>query len=169
MKAFIFSSTGRLGLTSSLTSRIPLAIVGPMSISGLGFSNALHLNERGLLEPTEQMKATLADTMDLQVKSGRRRSRCPVAGFFAGKNQGELKSPHENLDKAGLQLLAETYWKVFQVVSKENPEGSTPTYEHASDKLFTMNTPKPAEKPKAKNPFEKMRQGLEELIFGREP
>lgn len=119
LKKFVFSPIGRVGLTSSLTSRIPMALVGPMTNSGLGFKNTLKLNANGHLELTEEIKSTLNDLMDIQVEGGRRRSRCPMASFFAGKIDPNTPSPHGEHDKAGLQILAETYWKVFEVVSKQ--------------------------------------------------
>lgn len=113
LKAFIFSNSDRLGLTTALTSRIPMALVGPMTNAGLGFKNSLRINEVGQLEITDQLKATLIELMDMQVSGGRRRARCPMAGLFAGRS-----NPHQHqTDKAGLQKLAEAYWKVFVTVS----------------------------------------------------
>jgi hypothetical protein len=121
LKAFIFSGKSENGLTSALVKRLPLAVVGPMANAGVTFKGSFVLTPEGKLEISDQLKDALTKYQTRAGKSARPRRVCPMSLFFQGKNPFTKNTAEESMvnQKTGLQNLAETYWKIFEIVSKE--------------------------------------------------
>ena len=109
VRALIFDAQRRDGLISDITRRLPMGLNGPLNMAGRYFNRPLERTAGGKLALTAAFRKVLA-------AHGRRTSRrhsrgvCPVAVRPAGGPRGE---------KAGLQLLAEAYWRVFSVVARQ--------------------------------------------------
>jgi hypothetical protein len=115
-----------LGLTAEFVSRMPMGVIAPFTMSGYYFKAPFELNAQGKLEITEPIKKSMGDyTKGLAVR-GIRKSRCPMAGLISkfqmmmpGFHHPKIEGPADptiNPQTAGLQLLAETYLRVFKIV-----------------------------------------------------
>jgi hypothetical protein len=96
---FIFQSEDS-GLVSEITTRLPMGVIGPATMAGLHFPNPIERNSNGKLVLSEKVIDALRNIPE--PPSGRKKSRCPLAGLW-----------HKGDQKTGLQSLAEAYWKVF--------------------------------------------------------
>lgn len=112
LEAFIFNGSDDGGLTSALVKKYSLGIVGPMANDGLAFQHPFVKNSDGKLEISNNLKELLIRHTDHASKYKRRRV-CPMAFLFKGKREKDDV-------KTGLQLIAEAYWKIYQVVSKRD-------------------------------------------------
>jgi hypothetical protein len=123
LHGIVFEGASRAGLTTEITRLFPLAVVGPSAHSGRYFPDPLVRNSDGKIEIAEHVKQTLSRYRDKAEPYRKGRRVCPMAGMFAGNMPPTDKmSAQEKLDahKAGLQLVAEAYWHVFQMVSKQS-------------------------------------------------
>jgi hypothetical protein len=108
-----------LGLTSEFTSRLPMGLIGPMTLSGLRFKAPLQRLPNGRLDLSEPLKQVLKDQTKVYTKDITLKSRCPMSSLWQGSDSKakSIPNPHEKADPAGLQLLAEAYWHVFEAVN----------------------------------------------------
>lgn len=124
LKAFVFSGKPEQGLTSALVKRLPLAVVGPMANAGVTFKGSFIVTPEGKLEISDQLKDALTKYQARAGKSERPRRVCPMSLLFQGKSPFAKDAAEDTAayPKTGLQNLAEAYWKIFEIVSKErNP------------------------------------------------
>ncbi len=113
LKEIIFNSDSRLGLTAEFTARLPMGLIGPLTLTGTHIEHPLIRTADNKLALSPNLKEILKKAKDA---SGERRKKgvCPMASLFRMKPS----DPPETA-QAGLQILAETYWRVFQTVEAE--------------------------------------------------
>lgn len=124
LQAFVHGGSDGQGLTSDIVFRLPMAVVGPAALSGYGFKGALELGPKGRLQITEAFKKNLQQWKDKQVAAlGGKKTVCPMASFWRKPKTAD-EAPADAAEmrrQTGLQILAETYLRVFQMVEAHNP------------------------------------------------
>jgi|GEM_PF-2252850 len=118
VRKFIFHSANPNGLTNEYTRRVNMMFTGPASLTGRAATSVVVLQPDGNLDFSQSFKALLKS---FKSKSKRVRSVCPLASIFQDKTvfAGSNPASLEYSKKTGIQLLAETYWKVFERVSRD--------------------------------------------------
>jgi hypothetical protein len=122
-------SDPKLGLTAEFTSRLPMGLIAPLSNSGYYIKSPFKVEPNGKLSLSANLKAKLAEFATKGVAQGRRKGRCPMAGLLMRMNLPVPKSMHPKIEAeapnqtpetetspAGVQLLAETYLRIFKMV-----------------------------------------------------
>lgn len=93
------------GLASEITMQIPLALVGPGSLNGYGFKNALELSSGGKLIASGALKNYLSQCRVIASNFIPKRV-CP---FSAHIRTSEVK-------ETGIQVIARAYLRVFEII-----------------------------------------------------
>lgn len=124
------SADEKLGLTADFTSRLSMGVLAPTTLSGRYFKNAFELNSQGKLVLTSYLKTTLTAFSKSIIERGGKKGRCPLAGLYKRMQPSHSASAAANsaaavpvvtqTEPAGLQYLAETYYRIFQTVEKSN-------------------------------------------------
>jgi hypothetical protein len=116
LRDIVLNAESPHGLTSDFTARLPMGLLGPMNLSGRYFKNAIDRNSAGKLVLADSTKNALARFVEI-FTSRRKRSVCPMVGVFMGKRSAE---PAVAADERmpGLQHIAESYWRIYQLVEK---------------------------------------------------
>lgn len=117
----------KMGLTADFTSRISMGVIGPMTLTGQYFRQPFMRTNEGKLALSPILKATLAELAAPLLKDARK-GRCPMAGLLS-KLGIKSANPHRgetHTAPPGLQLVAETYLKVFEKVEQAFNEGTLP-------------------------------------------
>ena len=126
------SADQKTGLVAEFTSRLTMGLNAPLSISGYYLKSVYQVEPNGKLSLTAQLKETLAAFAKKVVEHPRlRKGRCPMAGLFKRMNLPVPQFMHPKVETAeipqavaqtefappGLQLLAETYLRIFTIVN----------------------------------------------------
>lgn len=126
LRQVIFNGTPRMGLTTEITARLPLGLIGPMSLAGFFFKDNFVPSGNGeKLSLSENLKGTIQKMGEYDSSRKNRIRTCPVAGFLARLGFGvEKPASHDAINDGanltGIQILAETYWKVYQAVESSH-------------------------------------------------
>lgn len=115
LAAIVHGGRSTAGISTELTSRVPLDMIGPMSLTGLYFRQPFEASElKGITLSESLKKFLIARKKRVMKNEPGYRGVCPMAILCRGKRPAAQEdSPVES----GIQLLAETYLEIFELVS----------------------------------------------------
>ena len=119
----VFKGAAQTGFTADVTRQLPIGLVGPTSLTGRFFKEGLIRNREGGLELSPRVKDLLAQYR-LKNKSRRGVRACPMVSVYLNPGYVFEKTgaTHPEVDaktKPGVQMIAESYWRIFEVVHAE--------------------------------------------------
>jgi len=116
LREVIWNGPKPRGLITDLAWRAPMGLLAPMNLRGRYFRQALVRGADGRVELSASVKRQLEDARTMAAVE-HRRGVCPMATAFCG-DPSLLPAGVDGPRTTGLQLLAETFWRVFGLVER---------------------------------------------------